>query len=139
MARDEVGAFTWLGHDGAGRRWQDVRWTRSRNERSRRASRMRGRKEGRGAMEKIKVAVEEAPRFSLVLEVAPSSPEDAYEHFRSKLQFETDPADVYADLQKDPVPFVIVDARSPDAFEQEHIPGAINIPHRRMSAKATAR
>jgi rhodanese-related sulfurtransferase len=35
------------------------------------------------------------------------------------------------------VPFVIVDA-SPDAFEQEHIPDAINVPHRRMSAEATA-
>jgi hypothetical protein len=51
-------------------------------------------------MEKGEVAAEVAPRFSLVLEVAPLPPEDAHEHFRSKLQFETDPADVYADLQK---------------------------------------
>jgi rhodanese-related sulfurtransferase len=89
-------------------------------------------------MEKAELAAEEAPRFSLVLEVAPPSPEDGYKHFRSKLQFETDPADMYADLRKGPVPFVIVDARTPDAFEQEHIPGAINVPHRRMNAEATA-
>jgi rhodanese-related sulfurtransferase len=30
---------------------------------------------------------------------------------------------------------VVVDARSSEAYEVEHIPSAINIPHRNMSAK----
>ena len=34
---------------------------------------------------------------------------------------------------------VVVDARSPEAYATEHIPGAINIPHRAMSASTTGR
>jgi rhodanese-related sulfurtransferase len=94
--------------------------------------------EGGRKMERIKVVAEETPRFSLVLEVEPPSPDVAHEHFRSKLQFETDPADVHADLHKGAPRFALVDTRSPEAFEQEHIPGAVNIPHRRMTPETTS-
>ena len=33
---------------------------------------------------------------------------------------------------------VVIDARSPEAFEHEHIPGTVSIPHREMNPKATA-
>jgi rhodanese-related sulfurtransferase len=33
---------------------------------------------------------------------------------------------------------IVIDARSPQAFALEHIPGAINIPHRTMSAATTS-
>jgi rhodanese-related sulfurtransferase len=32
----------------------------------------------------------------------------------------------------------VIDARSAEAFAREHIPGAINLPHRTMSAETTA-
>jgi rhodanese-related sulfurtransferase len=35
-------------------------------------------------------------------------------------------------------PVVVIDARSADAHAREHIPGAINIPHRTMDATTTA-
>lgn len=92
----------------------------------------------RKAVERAEVAARDAPRFSLVLEVESSPPDIAEEHFRSKLRFETDPADLHADLHKGPAGFVIVDTRSPEAFDQEHIPGAVNIPHRRMTLETTA-
>ena len=34
-------------------------------------------------------------------------------------------------------PVVVIDARSEAAYAQEHIPGAINFPHRRMNADST--
>ena len=41
-----------------------------------------------------------------------------------------------------PVPnnedIIIIDTRSPQAYEAEHIPGSINIPHRQMSQQSTA-
>ncbi|MET0661411.1 MAG: rhodanese-like domain-containing protein [Steroidobacteraceae bacterium] len=33
---------------------------------------------------------------------------------------------------------IVIDARSPQAYEAEHIPGAINIPHRQMNQQSTA-
>ena len=33
---------------------------------------------------------------------------------------------------------IALDARSKESFEREHIPGAINIPHRTMSSESTA-
>lgn len=32
----------------------------------------------------------------------------------------------------------VIDARSPEAFARGHIPGALNLPHRAMSAATTA-
>jgi rhodanese-related sulfurtransferase len=34
---------------------------------------------------------------------------------------------------------IVVDARSPEAYQKEHIPGAINIPHRTMSEATTSK
>ncbi len=33
---------------------------------------------------------------------------------------------------------VVIDARSPEAYAAEHIPGAVNLPHRAMSGATTA-
>jgi rhodanese-related sulfurtransferase len=32
----------------------------------------------------------------------------------------------------------VIDARSPEAYQKEHIPGAINIPHRTMTEASTS-
>lgn len=68
------------------------------------------------------------PRFSFVLETPASDPETAHRHFATKLQFETDAADVMHDLNKGNIEFTIIDTRSPQAFELCHIPGAVNLP-----------
>ena len=55
------------------------------------------------------------------------------DHYKQKLAFETDSWDLYEALsQSEPV--VVVDGRSPEAYAREHIPGAVNLPHREIVA-----
>ena len=58
-------------------------------------------------------------------------------HYQDKLSYETDSWDLNEAIEKGEN-VVVIDARSPEAFAQEHIPGAVNIPHRTMSEEATA-
>lgn len=62
---------------------------------------------------------------------------NAIDHFRSKLSFETDPSDLFQALEAGEQIFVI-DARRESAYDEEHIPGALNIPHRTMNRESTA-
>lgn len=62
--------------------------------------------------------------------------EEQLRHYESKLAFETDAWDLKVALEAQEN-VVVVDARSLDAFQKEHIPGAINIPHRRMNQETT--
>jgi rhodanese-related sulfurtransferase len=64
--------------------------------------------------------------------------EAALAHFRAKLALETDPADVHEALTSGDETFVVVDARTPKAYAAGHVPGAVNLPHRRMDAETTA-
>lgn len=57
-------------------------------------------------------------------------------HYERKLAFETDSWDVKVALESGEN-IVVIDARSPEAYQKEHIPGAINIPHRKMGAETT--
>jgi len=58
-------------------------------------------------------------------------------HYEQKLAFEWDSADLFENLEtnKD---IVIIDTRKEFAFESEHIPNAVNFPHRTMSEDTTA-
>jgi rhodanese-related sulfurtransferase len=76
--------------------------------------------------------------FSFVLETPAASPEDAREHFRSKLAFETDPWDVKTDMERGRTDFVVIDTRGREDYEARHIAGAISLPHRTMNAETTA-
>ncbi len=58
-------------------------------------------------------------------------------HYADKLAYETDSWDLKAALEAGEN-VAVVDARPPEAYGAEHIPGAINIPHRGMSAETTA-
>ncbi|HGK6779313.1 TPA: rhodanese-like domain-containing protein [Yersinia enterocolitica] len=71
---------------------------------------------------------------SLVSQISPASPERALQHFSQRLAFETDCSDVYSSQQQGTVDFVLVDVRSEAAFASAHVPRAINIPHRLMTA-----
>jgi rhodanese-related sulfurtransferase len=73
----------------------------------------------------------------LVREFDPATPEAARAHFEAKLAFETDPADLFADQHKGLSEVVVLDARSLEAFAAEHIPGAVNLPSRRITAETT--
>lgn len=58
------------------------------------------------------------------------------DHYANKLAYETDSWDLKVALEAGEN-VVVVDARSPEAFDEEHIPGAINIPHRQMNPETT--
>jgi rhodanese-related sulfurtransferase len=59
-------------------------------------------------------------------------------HFSQRLSFETDCSDVHASQQEGQVDYVLVDVRGAAAYAAGHVPGAINIPHRLMSAERMA-
>jgi rhodanese-related sulfurtransferase len=62
----------------------------------------------------------------------------AYLHFRDKLEFETDAWDLN-EMLREHANVVIIDARNEAAYAQEHIPRAINLPHRKMNPESTRR
>ena len=63
--------------------------------------------------------------------------EDQLQHYANKLAYEIDSWDLKVALEGGEN-VVVVDARSPDAYRIDHIPTAVNIPHRTMSADTTA-
>lgn len=75
---------------------------------------------------------------SLVLEHPIADRETALAFFRAKLALETDPSDVHHDLTAGEEGLMVVDARTPEAYAAGHVPGAINLPHRRMDAASTS-
>ena len=63
--------------------------------------------------------------------------DDQIRFYEAKLRYETDAWDLFESLQaREPV--IVIDARSPEAYGREHIPLAINIPHRAMSKASMA-
>ena len=75
---------------------------------------------------------------SNVLAVEPADPVQAAAHFSARLEFETDPSDLFADLDAGIPGIVVVDGRHPDSYAKEHIPGAVNLWHRRIDEKSVA-
>jgi rhodanese-related sulfurtransferase len=57
-------------------------------------------------------------------------------HYEARLAYEIDSWDLAVALEAGER-VVVVDARSPEAFRREHIPGAINLPHRTLDARTT--
>lgn len=74
--------------------------------------------------------------MSYVTEFPPASAADTAAHFRQRLGFETDCADVYAAMQAADVDFVLLHVvGSAEAFARRHLPGAIHLRHAEMSAE----
>lgn len=66
-----------------------------------------------------------------------AAPAEAYAHFARRLSLETDCADVHEAMARAggaPLDFVLLDVRGPAAYARSHVPGAINLPHRRITA-----
>lgn len=78
------------------------------------------------------------PRFSAVLETPAAEPSAAAAHFASRLAFETDPSDVYADLAKGLAGIVVLDTRRAESYAKAHVPGSRNVPYRTITAESTA-
>jgi len=62
---------------------------------------------------------------------------DQLSYYQAKLAYETDSADLYAAIEQGE-PIVVVDGRAAGAYDHEHIPDAISLPHREISAETTA-
>ncbi|OWV82873.1 sulfurtransferase [Rhizobium sp. R72] len=71
---------------------------------------------------------------SFVTEIPAASPEATAAYYARKLAFETDCWDVHASLAAGHRDFVLLDVRSPTHYSALHIPGAINLPHGKMTA-----
>ena len=73
-----------------------------------------------------------------VTETAAAPSQLAVKHFQEMLAFETDCWDVHESLKSANPDFIVVDVRGPNAFAKGHVKGAINIPHREMTATRMA-
>jgi rhodanese-related sulfurtransferase len=62
--------------------------------------------------------------------------EEQLKHYQNKLAFEIDPSDLFDALNLGEK-IAPLDARKAFAYEAEHIPNAINIPHREMTKEST--
>ncbi len=71
---------------------------------------------------------------SLVRAIPAASSAVALMHFSNRLTFETDCSDVFSSQEAGAVDFVLVDVRGPLAYQRGHLPGAINIPGRLITA-----
>ncbi|WP_431301831.1 rhodanese-like domain-containing protein [Sediminicoccus sp. BL-A-41-H5] len=60
-------------------------------------------------------------------------PAEAEAHFAASFTFETDCWDVQDSLSRG-ADFVLLDVRSPALFAQGHVPGAVNLPHGKITA-----
>jgi rhodanese-related sulfurtransferase len=70
---------------------------------------------------------------SRVSEVAAASVADTVARYEARLAFETDCWDVHDSLETGPADFVLLDVRSPGLFAAGHVPGAINLPHGKIT------
>jgi rhodanese-related sulfurtransferase len=65
-----------------------------------------------------------------------AAPSDiALRHFQDVLALETDCWDVHESLKAADLDFILVDVRGPKVFANGHVKGAINIPHREITAE----
>ncbi|WP_350023907.1 rhodanese-like domain-containing protein [Pseudomonas protegens] len=75
---------------------------------------------------------------SLVRSTAAAPSAIALMHFCNRLTFETDCSDVHSSQEAGEVDFVLVDVRGAEAFARGHVPGAINLPGRLLTAEHLA-
>ena len=73
-----------------------------------------------------------------VTRIPAAAPSESLVHFERLLAFETDCWDVHAALATGSPGFVLLDVRSPESFAAGHVPGATNLPHRRINERNVA-
>ncbi|BAI72248.1 rhodanese domain protein [Azospirillum sp. B510] len=75
---------------------------------------------------------------SLVTEIPAASSAEAAAHFARRLSLETDCWDVQESLKSGAADFVLLDVRGPAAYAKGHVPGALNLPHGKMTERRMA-
>jgi rhodanese-related sulfurtransferase len=75
---------------------------------------------------------------SVVTRVSAADSARALEHFESSLSFETDCWDVHHALGQE-ADFVLLDVRAPESFAAGHVPGALSLPHGKITDSRLAR
>jgi rhodanese-related sulfurtransferase len=73
-----------------------------------------------------------------VTEIPAADSPTALAHFERLFTFETDCWDVHAALGTADPGFVLLDVRSPECFRTGHVPGAVNLPHGRITERNLA-
>jgi rhodanese-related sulfurtransferase len=77
--------------------------------------------------------------MSTVTDYPAASSAVAVEHFLKRLSVETDCADVAAALKSGDQDFVLLHVvGTPEAYARRHVPGALHLPHREISAERMA-
>lgn len=69
-----------------------------------------------------------------VLSIPPARAEDCIRRYEERLAFETDCWDVHAAMSGGAPGFALLDVRSPALYAHSHIPGAVNLPHGKITA-----
>ena len=72
---------------------------------------------------------------SSVAAIPAATPAVAQAHFAARLSLETDCADVHDAFVSGQADFVLLDVRGPRAYARSHVPGALNLPHREITAE----
>ena len=75
---------------------------------------------------------------SRVTEVPAADSPVARAHFEALLGFETDCWDVHEAFESGEPGFVLLDVRGPELFRESHVPGAVNLPHGRLTQRNLA-
>jgi rhodanese-related sulfurtransferase len=70
--------------------------------------------------------------------IAFAASSDVAAYYASRLSFETDCLDVHDAMSRGAADFVLLDVRGPALFAAAHVPGAINLPHGKMTERKMA-
>jgi rhodanese-related sulfurtransferase len=73
-----------------------------------------------------------------VSQTAAAPTDAALAHFEARLGFETDCWDTHHAMTAGAPDFVLLDVRSPALFAAGHVPGAINLPHGKITERRMA-
>jgi rhodanese-related sulfurtransferase len=76
--------------------------------------------------------------MSVVSHTPAATCNEALAHFQARLGFETDCADVWYASTHEARDFVLLDVRTPTLYAAGHVPGALNMPVRTISAQHLA-
>ncbi|WP_285111301.1 rhodanese-like domain-containing protein [Leclercia adecarboxylata] len=77
--------------------------------------------------------------MSYVTDYPAAAAENAVNHFLQRLSVETDCADVWSAFKEGDTDFVLLHVvGSPEIFARRHIPGALHLPHREITAQRMA-
>lgn len=75
---------------------------------------------------------------SIVTEIAAAPSAEALAHFEDSLRFETDCWDVHSVMGTPQQDFVLLDVRGTEKYAAGHVPGAVDLAHRKIIASKLA-